>query len=179
MCNHRLSTGMRNGQNRRDGARLVEQVLAEYLRAWGLRDPKTIADHCSRWSEQTAPAQGEPDVSHWSQAALQHAMRDIDFWIEQLTRLAVPAHANSSAHRGLVALAMQGALKDCPETFLNADHVPAELLQRLSKQAATPVAPPADGDTQMSGPPLEELLPEIQSTRSHIYAVFIRLIGGQ
>jgi hypothetical protein len=174
MCNQRPPTE-HNHPKTREGVRHVEQALAEYLRAWGLRDPKTIADHCGRWSGQAALP--DADVAKWTQAALQQATREIEAWMDHLTHLAMPSYANIAAHRGMVALAMQAALKDYPEAFLSFD-VPAELMQRLRERAASPVVPPADGDNQMSGPPLEELLPEVPSTHSHIYAVFVRLIGG-
>jgi soluble lytic murein transglycosylase-like protein len=136
--------------------------------------------HCRRWCEQSRTPEGELDVTRWTQAALQQAARDIDHWLDHLTRCAAPAGANITAHKGLVALALPAALEQCPESFLSFDRVPDALLQKLRAPAAAPVVPPCAGHNPMGGPGVEELLPELKSSRSQrIYEAFMRLMQGK
>src|ERR1700759_3977777 len=65
-------------------ARKANRLLGEYLRHWGLRDPIAIAAHCRRWIA-LARIDGRDNEDLIARMAVEHARRDIERWIEQLS----------------------------------------------------------------------------------------------
>jgi hypothetical protein len=136
-----------------------ERVTAEYLRMWGLRDPSTIATHCWRFARYSAtvgddsPPGEALDDRNWP--AVQHAMNEIDLWLDHITRLASPDPHAAPVCRGLLAMELQKLIAEYPTAMLSHESVPPLLAQRLQR-ASRPVVPTARL-TYMPAQPLNEL----------------------
>lgn len=144
-----------------DDERKSERILAEYLRAWGLRDPGAVAAQCRRWwlwAEENAEA-GEA-----SGAVLRHAEQEMDSWIDHLCLQIVANADEAAAIRGSVAVALQAIIDEYPDALLRLDKIPSDMLHRLEAMAY-PVAPPTRERSRMQGPPLGELPPLLQPNR--------------
>jgi hypothetical protein len=136
-------------------ARKATRLLAEYLRHWGLRDPIVIAAHCRRWIA-LARVDAHDNEDGIARMALEHARRDIERWIDCLALRISATAKEAESRRGLVAIAVRGIVDDHAEAFLNCDHVPQTLVDRLAERA-WPVVPIVGQQAQMAGPPLGKL----------------------
>jgi hypothetical protein len=153
-------------------ARNAERLLAEYMRAWGLRDPTMIAVHCHRWVSEAASrmeaCQSSPGAEHpqsaLARAAFEQARTEIEKWLDHLCQMASPLDAAATSRRGFVGMSLRKALDAHPEAFLQFENLPEPLVQMVT-EAARPVVPAAAATRQMQGPPLGVMHPVLQPRR--------------
>ncbi|HWB00961.1 MAG TPA: hypothetical protein VG713_20860 [Pirellulales bacterium] len=124
----------------------VERLLAEYLRAWGLRDPSTIAQLCRTWVDRASaqsPAEAGSNVSLTTlyRAAMREAINDFDAWSDHLARIVFHGATPEPGAAGLVALELSALIDKYPQALFEYEAVPAEMLEQLAR-ARRPVAPP-------------------------------------
>jgi len=146
----------------------AERVVAEYLSRWGLRDPVPIAVQSRLWVRQVLDASRDHPVLAGSandlrRAALVQAIRAIDHWLDQLALLVAADAAEVEGRRGLLAMELPKLLEECPQVLLQAESLPAALVQQLQR-AARPVVPAARR-RRMPAQPLGELPPPLQPRR--------------
>ena len=118
------------------------RILAEYLRAWGLRDPQTIATLSSHWVRCATTTRGTADrtlaLDETYRASIGRAAVDMERWLDQLTVCA--GVTDIAGRRGLLAVELQRVIDRFPGAILE-QQVPAELLTHLVGAAAHPVVP--------------------------------------
>lgn len=147
-----------DGESPPPAARKVERLLAEYLRAWGLRDPAMVAALCGRWAS-AATGDTQADLAR---AAVQRAECDVQKWLDHVATLISPGSAEDRVRRrGLIAMTIQDAIDDYPDAFLRYDPLPTGLLRRL-QDAARPVVPNGGAGATMPVQPLGELPPVLR-----------------
>jgi hypothetical protein len=138
----------------------AERLLAEYLRLWGLRDPSTIAKHCHHWVRQASATSNARATPDWSlgdlyRATVQHAIIDIDGWMDQLAATIAVHPGEMDSRRGLLAIELQTLIDRYPASLLEPDSLPPAAMLQLTR-AARPVVPVARR-TSMPAQPLGEL----------------------
>jgi hypothetical protein len=148
-ANH-TSPGVKAWQSR------AERLTAEYLRAWGLRDPQTIATLSRRWAEAALAPERAASLGEVYRATMRLAAGDMEHWLARLSELACPGLGSTAYCRGLVAIELQSQIDQYPTALLSEHEPPAALLAQLAG-AARPVVPTENRlhmPTQSFGPPL-------------------------
>ncbi len=121
----------------------AERLVAEYLRTWGLRDPRMIALLARHWVELAAAdlsREKNCSVTQLYRAVMRRAIDDMDEWLEHLT--GEVARGRRYARRGMLAIELQTVIDHCPSALLGYTSLPPAVRQRLAS-AALPVVPPA------------------------------------
>lgn len=136
----------------------IQRLLADYLRAWGLRDPQVIAERCRIWSSEClaaipAPERSTPAALH---AAIALASREMESWLDQLAGQLARSGAELASRRGLLATQLQAVIDRYAPALLDED-LPAGLLEEL-RDAARP-AVPVTCPTAMPPQPLGSVAP--------------------
>ena len=122
----------------------AERLVAEYLRAWGLRDPQTIATLSRKWVRSARDAASSPQqdatASEIYRVVLRRATGEMRQWLDHLTSEVCSGSRDALSRRGLLAIELQATIDRFPAALLDKGSLPASLLQQLAR-TARPVVP--------------------------------------
>lgn len=134
----------------------AQRMLADYLRAWGLRDPQAIALHCRLWTNayaQPAGAAKQAPGAAVLSGILEQASRDMEAWLTRLADVVADDAPAAKSNRGLLAMQLQSVIDHYPSVLLKDAELPAKMLEQL--RGAARAAVPTPFPTQMRPQPLD------------------------
>lgn len=121
----------------------AERLVAEYLRVWGMRDPRTISTLSRHWVQNADFATSmdqNTSINDVYRAVMQRVIADIEQWLDRLASEVFPGSRDAHSRRGLLAVELQTIIDQCPAVLLHDGPLPAEMLEQLAT-AAVPVVP--------------------------------------
>jgi hypothetical protein len=154
----------------------AERLLSEYLRAWGLRDPQTIARLSSHWArragDDAAGSAHKLPLAELYRRAMQQAMSDMDQWLDTLTGEACRDADDARSCRGLLAMEVQATIDQFPACLLaESGQLPTAFIEGLVD--ACPPVVPANHPTKMRTQSLDPVPP------SKYLPAWLRAIWGR
>ncbi len=126
-----------------------QRVLAEYLRAWGLRDPQAIADYCRRMTEEcvaSSNSDGDRSPGKLDRQLMRAAMADLNRGLDRVTTCVCRDDAEIAARRGPLAVKLQSLLDERPELLVGDSRPSIAEADELRRVSAAAVPPPSTQD---------------------------------